>query len=154
MSLRLMTCRVVRNAILCAKYDIAYILVPQMLEELKLPVCALGEDRCAERLHDFLDSHGLAGELILCGAASASEGDLAHVNVAEHTKQGRMRPCPRAAGQCTFAGSQSVATKDCGGGSPPACDLECRAEDLGTHEFSHGEQPRYGGCYRWRVECS
>jgi hypothetical protein len=35
-----------------------------MLEELELTVCALGEHRCAERLHDLLDGDILVGELI------------------------------------------------------------------------------------------
>jgi hypothetical protein len=44
-----------------------------MLEKLQLAVCALGKDRSAEGLHDFLDRHGLAGELILGRAAHALE---------------------------------------------------------------------------------
>jgi hypothetical protein len=40
-----------------------------MLEQLQLAVCALRQDRSAEGLHDLLDCHGLAGELILGRAA-------------------------------------------------------------------------------------
>jgi hypothetical protein len=36
-----------------------------MLEQLQFAVCALRQDRSAEGLHDLLDGHGLAGELIL-----------------------------------------------------------------------------------------
>jgi hypothetical protein len=43
--------------------------VPEMLEELQLAVCALRQDRSAEWLHNLLDSHGLAGELVLRRAA-------------------------------------------------------------------------------------
>lgn len=46
-----------------------YILVSQVLEQLQLTVCALGEDRRAEGLHDLLDGHRLAGQLVLCGTA-------------------------------------------------------------------------------------
>lgn len=47
----------------------AHILVSEVLQELQLSVCALGQDRSAEGLHDLLDGHGLAGELILGRAA-------------------------------------------------------------------------------------
>jgi hypothetical protein len=43
-----------------------------MLQELQLSVCALGQNRSAERLHNLLDGYGLAGELILGGAAPLS----------------------------------------------------------------------------------
>jgi hypothetical protein len=38
----------------------------QVLQELQLAVGALGQDRCAERLHDLLDSNSLVCELVLC----------------------------------------------------------------------------------------
>jgi hypothetical protein len=41
-----------------------YVLVLEMLEELQLAVCPLGEDRCAEWLHNLLHGNGLAGKLI------------------------------------------------------------------------------------------
>ena len=41
--------------------------MPEVLQELQFSVCALGQDRGAERLHDLLDRHGLAGELVLRG---------------------------------------------------------------------------------------
>jgi hypothetical protein len=43
-----------------------------MLQELELPVRALGEHRRAERLHDLLDRHRLAGELVFGGAEASS----------------------------------------------------------------------------------
>ena len=43
----------------------SYVLVPQVLEQLQLAVGALRENGGAERLHDLLDGHGLARELIL-----------------------------------------------------------------------------------------
>jgi hypothetical protein len=68
-SLKLIIWYVVRARSTCtAKYD-PYVLVPQVLKQLQLAVCALREDRSAERLHDLLDRHGLAGELVLRRAA-------------------------------------------------------------------------------------
>lgn len=40
------------------------VLVPQVLEQLQLSVCSLGQDRGAERLHDLLDGDILSSELI------------------------------------------------------------------------------------------
>jgi hypothetical protein len=45
----------------------AYVFVPQMLEQLELAEGALGQHWGAERLHDLLDGHGLACDLILGG---------------------------------------------------------------------------------------
>jgi hypothetical protein len=41
------------------------ILVPQVFKQLQLAICALGQNWCAEGLHDFLDSNGLTGKLVL-----------------------------------------------------------------------------------------
>ena len=43
----------------------SYVLVPQVLEQLQLAVGALRKNGGAEGLHDLLDGHGLARELIL-----------------------------------------------------------------------------------------
>lgn len=48
------------------KFSDTHILMPQMLQKLQLAVGALGKDRCAERLHDLLDSDSLVCELVLC----------------------------------------------------------------------------------------
>lgn len=37
----------------------------KVLEQLELTICALGKDWSAEWLHDLLDGHSLAGELVL-----------------------------------------------------------------------------------------
>lgn len=50
------------------RVKMAYILVFEVLEQLELAVCSLGEDRGAEWLHDLFDSNGLAGQLILSRA--------------------------------------------------------------------------------------
>lgn len=64
-SLKLIIWYIVRARSTCtAGYD-PYVLVPQVLKQLQLAVGALREDRSAERLHDLLDRHGLAGELVL-----------------------------------------------------------------------------------------
>jgi hypothetical protein len=44
----------------------------EMLQKLQLSVCALRQDRGAEGLHDLLDGHGLARELILGRTAPKS----------------------------------------------------------------------------------
>jgi len=52
-----------------------YILVPQVLEQLQFSVGSFRKNRCAERLHDLLDRHGLVGELVLGRAGmSVSKG--------------------------------------------------------------------------------
>jgi hypothetical protein len=65
MSLKLMICPASEFAFVLCCLWVAHILVPEMLEELQFAVGALRQDRSAEGLHDLLDSHGLAGELIL-----------------------------------------------------------------------------------------
>lgn len=42
----------------------SYILVTKMLEKLQLSVCPLREDGGAKRLHDLLNCHSLAGQLV------------------------------------------------------------------------------------------
>ena len=74
-----------------------------MLEQLQFSVCALGQDRRAEGLHDLLDGHGLARELILGRAARNQHANGTLSAKDERTKRGQRRPYPLAAGQCTFA---------------------------------------------------
>ena len=67
MSLRLMTCGTSQMHWSSEKkFSNTHILMPQMLQELQLAVGAFGKDRCAERLHDLLDSNSLVCELVLC----------------------------------------------------------------------------------------
>jgi hypothetical protein len=65
MSLKLMICPTSEFVFARVGLWYAYILVSEMLEQLQFAVCALRQDRSAEGLHDLLDGHGLAGELIL-----------------------------------------------------------------------------------------
>lgn len=69
MSLKLMTCCLFSEIaqVLPEKDGRSYVLMAQMLEKLQLAVCALGQNGCAEGLHDLLDCDGRRGELILCG---------------------------------------------------------------------------------------
>lgn len=69
-SLKLIIWSAVRSRLLCTVLCCPYVLVSQVLEQLQLAVGALRQDRSAERLHDLLDRHGLAGELILRRTAS------------------------------------------------------------------------------------
>jgi hypothetical protein len=102
MSLRLMIYSVLDAASATPNFRYAHILVSEVLEEFQLAVGALGQDRSAEGLHDLLDSHGLAGELILCRAAPMSVSDT--LTMAEmHTRPVQKLPYQQAAGQCTFA---------------------------------------------------
>ena len=48
------------------------ILVTEVLEQLELAVGALGQDGRAEGLHDLLDGHCLAGELVFGRTAAVS----------------------------------------------------------------------------------
>lgn len=64
MSLRLMIWRVLEFS-LGTGCCIAHILVSKMLQKLQLAVCPLRQDRSAEGLHDLLDGHRLASELVL-----------------------------------------------------------------------------------------
>jgi hypothetical protein len=139
MSLRLIICPTLKSATSNCWVVDAYILVPEMLEQFQLAVCALREHGCAEGLHDLLDRHGLAGELVLGRAGDMSICAFILVN-GKHTRQGRRLPCPRAADRCIFALLvPRVSLPLCV--AAPACDLERRAEDLGAYKFSHG-----GGC--------
>lgn len=48
----------------------------QVLKEFQLSVRALRQDRSAEWFHDLLDSHSLAGELVLCRAIRDEELEI------------------------------------------------------------------------------
>ena len=76
MSLRLMTCHPLGPHSQISPSRAAHILVSEVLEKLQFAVCALGENRGAERFHDLLDGDGLVGELILRRAAIQSVGGL------------------------------------------------------------------------------
>jgi hypothetical protein len=65
-SLRLMTCCLFSEfSEWTRKGEKAYVLVAQVLEQLQLTVCALGQDGRAEGLHNLLDRDGRGSELIL-----------------------------------------------------------------------------------------
>ena len=100
MSLKLMTCYLFsETAQICPKRGAAsYILMAQMLEKLQLAVCALGQNGCAEGLHDLLDCDGRRGELILCGTVCSVSFSYPPTPQCEQlTRQVRRHPCPQAA---------------------------------------------------------
>lgn len=53
------------------------VLVSQVLEQLQLTVGPLGQDGCAEWLHDLLDGNILVGELV-SGGANQTKGSHAN----------------------------------------------------------------------------
>ena len=50
---------------------VAYVLVPEMLEELEFSVGSFRKDWCRKRFHNLLDRHSLSRQLILCRAISS-----------------------------------------------------------------------------------
>lgn len=50
-----------------------YVLMSQVLEQLQLTVCSLGENGSAEGLHNLLDGNILVGKLVTGGAASEED---------------------------------------------------------------------------------
>lgn len=72
MSLKLITCGQKVSAwvrvFLPIRRGGAYIFMLEMFEQLEFSVGALGEDGGAEGLHDLLDGHRLAGQLVFCRA--------------------------------------------------------------------------------------
>lgn len=57
------------------KHSISYVLMSEVLQELQLSVGSLGQDGRAERLHNLLDGHGLAGKLIFGRAGSMTSDE-------------------------------------------------------------------------------
>jgi hypothetical protein len=150
-SLKLMICPASEFAFFIYCLWVAHILVSEMLEELQFAVGALRQDRSAEGLHDLLDSHGLAGELIL-GRTALMLACNAIVAPCKHTRQDQKLPCQRAAGQCIFAASVPP-TIIMWGIAAPARDFKRRAENLGAHKFSHGGVRWCEFCDRRGLEC-
>ena len=100
MSLKLMTCYLFSETALrpSKRGAVSYVLMAQMLEKLQLAVCALGQNGCAEWLHDLLDCDGRRGELILCGTVCSVSFSYPPTPQCEQlTRQVRRHPCPQAA---------------------------------------------------------
>jgi hypothetical protein len=76
MSLKLITCGCSADFRNIAPSALAYVLVLEMLQQLQLSICSLGQDWRAERLHDFLNRHRLPSELILRRAARSCQNAL------------------------------------------------------------------------------
>lgn len=114
----------------------------EVLQQLQLSVCPLGQDRRAERFHDFLYRHCLPSELVLRGAVRLLSERIAPAVLAMIlTRQARRLPCRPAGGQCICSAISMCALcrRHVHAGSAPARDLEGGSEDLRTHEFRHLE---------------
>jgi len=148
-SLKLMTCQVVRNGD-CARTLIAHIFVSQMLKKLQFAVCSFGQDGGAEGLHNLLDCHGLAGELVFRRTALMSV--FGRHAAQWQTYQTRPK-APMPTGCRSVYLQQTSVQRVLGaqaGCCAPACYLERRAEDLGAHKFSHGGSGGLRACNgRW-----
>lgn len=115
-----------------------HILMLEMLKQLQLAVCSLGQDRSAERLHDLLNRDILAGKLIFGGTAHRQfYTSRRHEQI---TKPDQMLPCPPVGGRSICASqlavAKAVAVPRAG---VPGRDLEGGAEDLCSHELRHGD---------------
>jgi hypothetical protein len=71
---------------------VAHVFVLEVLEQLELTVCALGEHWSAEGLHDLLDGDILAGKLISGGTV---EGTLSQLLLLETRSGARARTVGR-----------------------------------------------------------
>lgn len=103
MSLKLMTCGQILVESLCQRATWhTYVLVSQVLEQFQFAVGSLGEDRCAERLHNLLHRDGLVGELILGRTVqySSERSISSHFLSIQLTRQDQKHPCQQAAGRC------------------------------------------------------
>jgi hypothetical protein len=65
MSLKLMTCGCSAELWIVLSLALSYVFMLEMLQQLQLSVCSLGQDWRAEGLHDLLYRHRLSSELIL-----------------------------------------------------------------------------------------
>ena len=63
MSLKLMTWEILASS-LAGNQTSPHVLMTKVLEKLQLSVCSFREHRGAERFHDLLDCHSLAGQLV------------------------------------------------------------------------------------------
>jgi len=72
-----------------------------MLEQLQLAIRALGENRCAEWLHNLLHSYGLASQLIFCGTdkPEGTHSDRLKVSISAGDFEGGAKDlCPNKLG--------------------------------------------------------
>lgn len=74
----------------------------QVLQQLQLAVCSLGEDRCAKWLHDLLDGYALAGKYIFGGAGGLASANAVWTQCLSErlrTRQDQMHPSRPDGGQ-------------------------------------------------------
>lgn len=123
------------------KIPSTYVLVSQVFQQLQLAVGAFREHWCAEWLHDLLDSHRLAGELVLGRTVSSMSIIPGHGIIAScspYKPKGshahRLQVCVSAVLSVSVA--QPAPDPRCFS-AIPARNLKGRAKDLSTHEFRH-----------------
>ena len=114
----------------------------KVLEKFQFSVCSFGQYRRTERLHYFLDSNRLTGELVF-GRARNGIGQLIQrkrimLPVCSHQTRPKA-PIPTGWRSVYLRGCQRTAfATEQGCVNPlPAGDLEGGAEYLGTHELGH-----------------
>lgn len=132
---------------------VAHVFVLEVLEQLELTVCALGEHRSAEGLHDLLDGDILAGKLISGGTVEGTLSQLLSViegSLGSEGEDGRKRNAPDEAKsshanrlEIRVPANRKESVKAVGRivrvQPLPRGDLECGAKDLGADELGHGE---------------
>ena len=124
----------------------SYVLMPQVFKQLELAVGTLRKDGSAKRLHNLLNRHRLASELILCRATRhPSTTPFFRSIIVPWTHQTSPKaPMPTGC-RSVYLDNPSASPlerlchtfcfrAECG---VPARDLERRAENLGTYEFRH-----------------
>lgn len=106
--------------------DSTYILVLEMLQQLQLSVGSLGQNRCAERLHDLFDCDIGTSEVVFGRATQTARISILLGNDGyftsqlrdsswrcwkerkKRTKRDQMRPCQPAGDQSTYITGISV----------------------------------------------
>jgi hypothetical protein len=115
--------------------------MPEMFEELELSIGPLRQYRCAEWLHNFLDSHGLAGKMIFGRAWSIKSVILSSAlkNNVESSPDETKSPHSHRLQICISVVPSALAAIPSGFQVLPARNLKGRAKDLGADEFGHVE---------------
>ena len=115
-----------------------YVLMPKMLEQLELPISALGEDRSTEGFHDLLDRHSLTGKLVLCRAIHGMSMEGPRSMSSSGGPPDKTKGSHADWLQVSVPVALSVL---CICHDPckciPAGDLKGGPEDLGTHKLRH-----------------
>ena len=108
MSLKEITLEESAAAIEGGTFSRTNILVPQVLQQLQLPICSLGKHGSAKGLHDLLDGNILVGKLISRRAGGRGQSQPRAprrrglwIAGFVRTRPNQRRPCQRAVDQST-----------------------------------------------------